>query len=151
MSVEQVADEHSLAQADHTTLLAMYQHFLEEHGRMVQGTDVVKPRVCALMDNDMRLVVARWMGELIGFVTFSMTETRSIALHVVYALRGHRRKGVASALLAEICRQHPGKRMVAEVYQRNQPALRLFTKHYFTFVTCTGWASAVREIGNPYP
>lgn len=149
--MENVADEHLLAQADHNTLLAMYRHFLEEHGRMVQGTDVVKPSVCALMDNDMHLVTARWMGRLIGFVTFSMTETRSIALHVVYTLREQRRKGVASALLAEISRRHPEKRMVADVYQRNQPALRLFTKHYFTFVFCTGWASAVREIGNTYP
>ncbi|AXF51340.1 putative acetyltransferase [Erwinia phage Wellington] len=151
MGVEYVTDEQALAQADHNTLLAMYQHFLEEHGRMVQGTDVVKPSVHALLDNDMCLVTARWKGGLIGFVTFGITETRNIALHVVYTLRERRRRGVASALLDEIRRQHPEKRMVAEVYQRNQPALRLFTKHYFTFVFCTGWASAVREIGNPYP
>lgn len=146
VGVEHVSDEHQLAQADRAALLGMYHQFLEEHGKLVQGTDVVKPRMHTLLDRDMHLVAARWMGNLIGFVTFSITETRSIALHVVYTLREHRVQGVASALFGEIIRLHPGSRLVADVYGRNQPAIRLFAKHYFTFDHCRGWADAVREL-----
>ncbi|QXO09642.1 hypothetical protein pEaSNUABM11_00218 [Erwinia phage pEa_SNUABM_11] len=146
VEIEWVADEQTLAQADHSVLLGMYHQFLEEHGKLVLGTDVVNPSKLSLLCDGICLVAARWKGGLIGFVTFSLTETRNIALHVVYTLREHRRSGVASALFGEIIRMHPGRRMVAEVYQRNQPALQLFAKHYFTFDYCKGWADAVREL-----
>jgi ribosomal protein S18 acetylase RimI-like enzyme len=146
VSVQRVSDERTLAQADHSALLGMYHQFLEEHGKMVQGTDVVKPRMRTLLDGDMHLVTAKRSGGLIGFVTFSLTETRNIAVHVVYTLSEHRDGGIASMMIGDIIRRYPGCRVVAEVYQRNHSAIRLFTKHNFTFDYCKGWADAVREL-----
>lgn len=145
LQLKHAPDAAVLPQKVRDELLDMYHLFIEEHGKIVTGTDVLKPNNRALLD-DSSLVYVLLQNEIIGFTVYSITDVGSVTLQVVYVRVHHRVVGVGSALVGELVRLYPERRIVADVFRRNRPAVRLFTKHYFTFDYCGLWGDAVRDL-----
>jgi len=87
------------------------------------------------------IVAENERGEVVGWGSLNVFNAREAYRHVadfsVYAERGHRGKGVGSALLArliELGRQHGFHKLVLSAFPTNTGGMALYAKHGFRTV-----------------